>query len=240
MSGPFNVKSPVTGLDVYSVDGSGNSIQDGYTLTKSGLILPASAAPNPALGSVALYSPDGTSVKVVGNDGNPVNLTVTGTLAIGLPSTVTTAPVTVTGTTALTQLADGIVIPAGGNVAGSVFEYEAFGVLTTTVNTQTVNFGVYLGGIGGTLLVASGAQNPNSSGAATNQAWWLRAGIVFLTATTVAIYLYDHMSFLSFSEAAASPVTVGNTTSQELVIGVTNSAAAVSVTVYNATCRRVV
>ncbi|HEY1820393.1 MAG TPA: hypothetical protein VGG83_10720 [Trebonia sp.] len=141
-----------------------------------------------------------------------------------------TSSTTVTGVTVATLLAAGLTVPASGLAVGQVFRFRAWGVLTTTANTQTVNLGLYWGGVSGTLLVASGAQNPNSSGAVTNQAWWVEAEIMCETSGTVSVMLYDHMSFLSFSLAQAASVSVSSAASEQFVLGATPSANAVSIT----------
>lgn len=61
MPAPLSVVSNRTGLTVWQVDDNGNVIQAGYNRA-SALLLPASAAPAPAPGVAALYSPDGVNI----------------------------------------------------------------------------------------------------------------------------------------------------------------------------------
>ena len=69
-------------------------------------------------------------------------------------------PLTITDVTAATlALAGQSITPA----AGMAFRFEMWGTVTTTADTQTLNFGVYLGGIAGTAVNTTGVLKPNAS-----------------------------------------------------------------------------
>lgn len=167
MSGPFNVKSPATGKTVYAVDGSGNSIQDGYVLAGSGLILPATAAPTPAPGSIALYNNNG-ALTYTGVDGQAVNQAVSGTLNV----------------TGQTTLGDLLTINSS-NVAGALHIVQS---VTTTNNPGTISqqesastngaYGVFVSGEahGRWTLVADGSMKWGP-GAASQDTFLQRSGV---------------------------------------------------------------
>lgn len=173
------------------------------------------------------------------------NVVQAGNLSVeGFPSNVGPfAPVvspanTVTGVTALTKLADGIVIPAGGLQPGQLYRMVAFGQITTTVDTQTVKIGLYLGGIAGTDVLDFGAQEPNSAATVTNASWSVTFEMLALSSTAVACWGWDGLNFSPSTINQAQSVAVTNTAAEELVIGVTPSATAVSITA-RAYCMRV-
>jgi hypothetical protein len=232
MSAPENILGP-TGTPVWSCDASGSTIQTGTATARNITIGPALANPSPpAPGYVKLYSPDGESLVTVDAVGN--------TATIGLGSqyaTVAFGTTTVTGVTAATLLATGITVPAGGWATGQVYHVVAWGQLTTTVDTQTVTFGLNYGGVSGVSLLNFGAQAPNSGTPVTNGAWYAEFTVEATGATTASSGGWDGPDF--------SPTTVNQnqatgltTAAAALALIVTPSATAVSVTIQGGYCER--
>lgn len=153
-------------------------------------------------------------------------------------SVANTAPSTVTGVTALTKLLDGYTSPAGALAAGQIFEFEAWGVVTTTLAAQTVDLAVYFGGIGGSAVLDMGNQQPNSGGTVTNTAWSFKGTILALDATHLTGHGLSAYNFFPSGDNQKTSTTVSNAAAQEFVIGVTPSAAAVSITANGGFIRR--
>jgi hypothetical protein len=151
---------------------------------------------------------------------------------------VNTVPVTVTGVTAATLLGSGITIPAGGLAVGQLYEFVAWGVITTTVLTQSVTLDLYFGGIAGTAVLGLGPTQPNSAGTVTNAPWcaWMQLEVV--SATQVNAWGWDGFNFFFSALNQQSAVTVSNVAPEQLVMGVTPSAAAVSMTANGSYCIR--
>lgn len=146
---------------------------------------------------------------------------------------------TVTGTTALTALASGITVPANTLAAGQVYRFKAWGTHTTTASTQTVQIGLYWGGIAGTSLLNWGLQQPNSSGTTTNGAWMAEWEVVVLSTTSVTTAGWDGLNYF-FSSLTEGNTTITSTANEQFVVGVTPSATAVSITCAGFYCRRIV
>lgn len=146
---------------------------------------------------------------------------------------------TVTGVSTLQSLVPGYTLPAGSLAAGQIFEFEAWGVVTTTLAAQTVDLALFLGGIGGTNILDMGAQQPNSSAAVTNAAWGIRGTVLALDATHMTAVGWDFYNFFPSGCNQKSPVVVSNASAAQLVLGVTPSAAAVSITANGGYIRRV-
>lgn len=226
MPAPLDVQYAGSGSDVAAIDSAGNLTVSGWAQVGKYVALKAGAAPVQIPGELLLYTPDGSALTAVAPSG-AVALVSFGSAYAPVPL----AQNTVTGTVAATLLASGMTVPAGALAVGEIINFRAWGVLSTTVNTQTFTLALDWGGIAGTVVVSSGAQNPNNSGAVTNQSWWIEGSIQCTAANTLTAMLYDHMSFLSFSEASASGVAVPTATANQLVLSVTPSAAAASITV---------
>jgi hypothetical protein len=151
---------------------------------------------------------------------------------------VPTASATVTGVTAITKLCDGLTIASGALAAGQVYRFNAWGTITTTVDTQTVKIGLYLGGITGTDLLDWGNSNPDSSATVSAVAWSASFEVVMLSSTSGSTWGWVGLNYF-FSNVNQSTVTVSNGSAQELVIGVTPSASALSITAKGWYCQRV-
>lgn len=149
------------------------------------------------------------------------------------------AATTITGTVALSTLVTGYTLPAGSLAAGQIYEFEAWGVVTTTLAAQTVDLSVYFGGLGGTKILDMGAQHPNSGAAVTNAAWGFKGTIYALDGATVTCVGWDFYNFFPSGSNQNSPIAVNNSNAAQLKIGVQNSATAVSITANGGYMRRV-
>lgn len=219
-------------LPVWQVDpGTGNTTQSGSMLALD-LVLPPEASPvPPAPGFLKLYSPDGQSVTLITPAGSTAPVSNgPGFAAVSSPGA------TVTGVTAKTLLATGITVPAGALAAGQAYRITAWGVLSTTVDTQTVTFEL---DYGATALLNFGAQNPNSSATVTNSPWRVEFEVYVISATSVSVSGWDILNFF-FASGNGATVTVASSTAKAFTLQVTPSATAVSVTCSGFTCERVV
>lgn len=161
-------------------------------------------------------------------------LAVTGTLTDG-NAIVPTSTRTITGTTSATlALAGPTITPA----AGMAFQAEMWGTVTTTVDTQTAVLGVYLGGVGGTLLFSFGNSNPNSSATVTGAAIRMRATLTFLSSTSATVGGQLDLNFFVNTVNQQGPTTV-SASSQQLVLAITPSATAMSWTINGGYWRRI-
>lgn len=149
------------------------------------------------------------------------------------------AGATVTGVTALTLLASGITVPANTLAAGQVYRFKAWGGVTTTASTQTVQIGLYWGGIAGTSLLNWGLQQPNASGTTSNGAWMAEWEVVVLSTTSVTTGGWDGLNYY-FSSLTEGNTTITSTANEQFVVGVTPSATAVSITCAGFYCRRII
>lgn len=161
---------------------------------------------------------------------------LTGTVAVAHGGTgftqapvVSTGATTVTGVTVATALASGQTLAASTLAAGQVYHFFAWGVMSTTVDTQTFTFNLDWGGVGGTSLLTWGASNPNGSATVSNVSWSTEFTIVANTATSLAVSGTLCMNFY-FSSYQQQVTTVANSSSEQFVVGVTPSAAAASIT----------
>jgi hypothetical protein len=146
---------------------------------------------------------------------------------------------TVTGTTSLTQLAGGITVPANTLAAGQVYRFKAWGGITTTVDTQTVEIGLYWGGVSGTSLLNWGVQNPDSSAVISGAAWMAEWDVLVLSTTSVSTSGWDGLTYY-FSSLTEGTTSITSTAAEQFVVGVTPSATAVSVTCAGFYCKRMV
>jgi fibronectin-binding autotransporter adhesin len=159
-------------------------------------------------------------------------VTVAG-LALDGNATVTSATNTITGVTAATLALGGpTVVPA----AGQAYLFDVWGSVTTTVSTQTITFAVYLGGVSGT-SVLSLPITPNAGAIVTGAEMRMHGTLVFRSSTTaLATAQVDINYFPSSVNRAVTTVTSG---SQQLVVGLTPSASAESITVDGGFWRRI-
>jgi hypothetical protein len=209
------------GLPVWECDPQGDTTQTG-TLTGTGLVLAENPSPTqPPPGYLTLYSPDGSSLAVVG--GGDVGSTVS--FGAGF-APVVGAGATVTGVTAETLLASGMTVPAGGLKAGQLYRFIATGTLTTTADTQTVHLRFRFGGLTGTLVLDFGTQNPNSSSTISGAAWNAHFDIMLVSATSMVVAGDDALDFFPTAETTQT-TTVANTSAEQFVLTVQPSASGV-------------
>lgn len=136
-------------------------------------------------------------------------------------------PLTITDVTAATlALAGQSITPA----AGMAFRFEMWGTVTTTADTQTLNFGVYLGGIAGTAVNTTGVLKPNASATVSAGAIRVTGTITFLSATEATTAMQVDLNYFPVT-VSQDTATVSGGAGQELVLGITPSADAVSVTI---------
>lgn len=220
MPAPFDVETLGNGASLAAVDSAGNLSVVGALTTGKYLALAAqSAVPVQVPGQALLYTLDGSTISMVAPAG-------TASL-VSAPPTVLTAPVTVTASVAKTPLITGPTIPAGGLTAGMTYRVVAWGTVTTTVDTQTIQFEV---DYGTTDVFTLGAQAPNSSATVTGAAWKLEADLTAQSATSITASGWDGLDFF-FSSLNQSTTAVTSTTAKALTLQVTNSDVAVSLTI---------
>jgi hypothetical protein len=136
------------------------------------------------------------------------------------------ASLTATGTTAAVAVLPGpLVTPS----AGQAWRFEAWGVITTTAETQTVTSGLYVGGVNGTAIITA-TTTPNSSGTLTNATVYFTGSVVFTGPAAVqGAYQADYNYFPSTVNQGSAVCAA--TAGQQLVFAVANSATAVSLTI---------
>lgn len=144
----------------------------------------------------------------------------------------------ITGTTAKTLLATGLVVPQGTFAAGVIYEITAWGILSTTALADTFKLETYLGGIAGTQVQTFGTQQPSTSGAVTNARWYYRIKILCLDATHVTTFAEDGLNFFPTTASGQTTVTVSDAGSPTWVLATTASAAGDSITLGGAIFER--
>ena len=247
----FNALSPLTTLgDILAAGASGvdQRVAGNTTATKQYLVQTGngtvSALPTWAVIAAADLPTATTSafgaVKLDGTAGDIQPLGVQAAGASGLAadakhvhaytSGVLTSPVTVTGVTAATLLFGGPTLAIGTARSGLIYTFELWGALTTTLAAQTLTFSLYWGGVSGTSLVGVGPSQPNSGGTVTSGSWKVKFAVVFGSSTTASATGETALNYFYTSETQAAPVTISNSAAEQLVIGITPSATAVSVT----------
>lgn len=180
------------------------------------------AVPNPPAGSVRVFT-DGTTLYSRDAVGN--------VRQAGSSAFVPPAATTVTGTTSLSKLMDGLAPPVSTLTPGAAFTVEAWGVVTTTVDTQTVTITLYLGGTGGTALLSFPNSNPNPSATVTGVAWGLSARFVVYAPGLASASGLLSMNFFPVAFNQNNAVNISALTGNpEIVIGATPSATALSIT----------
>ena len=145
--------------------------------------------------------------------------------------TVPSFPQTYTGGTTIADVLPGPVIGANTiTAAGQTWQFQLWGTLTTTADTQTFRVQVLYGGTSGTSLADSSTVNPDSGATITGVPFRLTGMAQFLSATAATASMQVDGNFYIL-EVAQGAATVDSTTSKQLVIGYTPSASAVSLTV---------
>jgi hypothetical protein len=233
MPAPFDVETLGNGASLATVDAKGNlTIAGSANIGGALALLKQAAAPVQVPGELQLYTLDGQSLSMVAPSGaiTPVSF------GPQYAAATLGAPVTVTGVTAKTQLLAGPTVPAGALTAGQVYRVTAWGALTTTASTQTVQFEV---DYGATDVFTWGAQQPNSGGTVTGAAWMLDITLLAQSATSMTGCGLDSLNFFPSSENQQAPAAVSATVANTFSLQLTPSAAAVSVTCNGAVIRRV-
>ena len=137
-----------------------------------------------------------------------------------LPVPVSSFPQTVTGDTASHDILAGpVVIPAAGNA----WEWNVWGELTTTVDTQTVTLQVLIGGFG---ILTIGPVNPSSGATITGAACRFKGTVLFTDTTHLVSEgeLDLNYFFANFSQQGSSAYTAPG----QLTVNYQASATAVS------------
>lgn len=158
-------------------------------------------------------------------------------LPIGASATTAGAGATVTGTTAETVLATGLTVAANGLATGQVYHFVATGTMTTSVDTDTVELRLRFGGVGGTLVLDFGVQNPSSGATITNAVWRAEFNIIMTSATNMVVSGQDALNFFP-SGTTGQSTTVSAATAKAFALTVQPSDAALSMTCTAFYCER--
>jgi hypothetical protein len=224
-------------------DGTGTSSpQNGVSVTNcssvtigSGFIQAATTPINNGGGNTYFYSSPGI-ITATGPTTAPVNFNGTAEQGNGIALTGMPAAA-LTGVNTLQSLMTGMTVPANGAYAGQTYNFDIWGKITTTVNTQQVTLAIYLGGTGGTQIGTTGAASPNAGGAVTNVPFRFRGKIQFQSGTSVTATWQLYMNFF-LTTMGVQQTTVSTTTAKAFAIGYTPSDVAVSLTIQGGTFRR--
>ena len=147
-------------------------------------------------------------------------------------------PQTYTNSLAIRNVLPGPTIPANGVQAGLTYEFDVFGAVTTTVDTQTLQWKVYYGGTAGTVILDAGAQAPSASAPVTGVPDRFKGVVYFQSATEAAAYGQLDQNY--FPQTAVQQTTaITSTAAKQLVVGMTASGTAVSLTVNGGYWRQV-
>ena len=147
-------------------------------------------------------------------------------------------PQTYTNSLAIRNVLPGPTIPANGVQAGLTYEFDVFGAVTTTVDTQTLQWRVYYGGTAGTVILDAGAQAPSASAPVTSVPDRFKGVVYFQSATEAAAYGQLDQNY--FPQTAVQQTTaITSTAAKQLVVGMTASGTAVSLTVNGGYWRQV-
>ena len=147
-------------------------------------------------------------------------------------------PQTYTNSLAIRNVLPGPTIPANGVQAGLTYEFDVFGAVTTTVDTQTLQWKVYYGGTAGTVILDAGAQAPSASAPVTSVPDRFKGVVYFQSATEAAAYGQLDQNY--FPQTAVQQTTaITSTAAKQLVVGMTASGTAVSLTVNGGYWRQV-
>lgn len=185
----------------------------------------------------ALAAGDLTGSVAVANGGT--GGTTIATALSGLNLTVTTGTGSATSGTSLSTIFTGPTVAANSVAAGTTYEFFITGVCTTTAGTQTFNMGVYYGGSGGTLLLATGGIEFNSGGAITGVPFTFKGTITFISTTQAIVDQQLYGNYFLQNGGNAGTVTVSTTTAKSLVLTATCSASGASMTPSAAYIRQV-
>lgn len=233
MPAPFDTETLGNGNALFRTDGAGNIFLPGTANIGKAIALSANATPPIQVpGQLTIWTPDGQALSMIAPSGAVTPLSFGPQFA----ATTLNAPVTVTGTAAKTNLLSGMTVPAGALAAGQLYRVQAWGSVTTTVNTQTVLFEV---DYGATSVFTWGAQQPNSGATVTGAAWMLDVTLLAQSSISMTACGQDGLDFFPSSDNQQAPTAVSATVANTFTLQLTNSAAAVSVTCNGAAIRRV-
>lgn len=233
MPSPFDVETLGNGASLATVDAKGNlTIAGSATVSGALALLKQAAAPVQVPGQLQLYTLDGRSLSMI----DPTGAITPVSFGSQFAAATLAAPVTVTGSVAKTALLTGPTVPAGALAGGQVYRVTAWGAVTTTASTQTIQFEV---DYGATSVFTWSAQQPNSGGTVTGAAWMLDITLLAQSSTSITAAGLDNLNFFPSSENQQGPTTVSATAANTFSLQLTNSATAVSVTCNGAVIRRV-
>lgn len=145
-------------------------------------------------------------------------------------SNILTTPVTVTGTTTATLLMAGPTVAIGAARANMIFEFAIWGVLTTTVDTQTVTLTARWGGASGTALISVGPSEPSSSATVSGVPWRFTGSVTLTSSTSATGEGQTDINYFPTAVNQQGATAITNTVAEQLAVTVTNSASTVSVT----------
>jgi len=149
-----------------------------------------------------------------------------------------TPPHTYTGSVAIQSVLPGPTIAANAAANGLTYEFDCWGAVTTTVDTQTLQWRAYYGGTAGTVILDTGAQAPSASTALTGAAVRFKGVVQFLSATQASAAAQLDQNY--YPETVGQQTTaVTSTTAKQLTIGMTPSGTAVSLTINGGYWRRI-
>ena len=147
-------------------------------------------------------------------------------------------PQTYTNSLAIRNVLPGPTIPANGVQAGLTYEFDVFGAVTTTVDTQTLDWKVYYGGTAGTVILDTGAQTPNNAAPVTGVPARYKGVVQFQSTTEAAATGQLDQNY--FPQTMGQQTTaITSTAAKQLVVGMTASGTAVSLTVNGGYWRQV-
>jgi hypothetical protein len=111
-----------------------------------------------------------------------------------------------------------------------IFEFAIWGVLTTTVDTQTVTLTARWGGASGTALISVGPSEPSSSATVSGVPWRFTGSVTLTSSTSATGEGQTDINYFPTAVNQQGATAITNTVAEQLAITVTNSASAVSVT----------
>lgn len=187
-------------------------------------------------GVVRLAAPGASSYDTTMQRTGPGTVAIGG-VPVGTGATVAAAGATVTGVTTETVLASGYTVPANSLAAGQAYRFVAWGTLTTTATTQTVDVKLRYGGLTGTVLLDFGAQNPSSGSTITGARWRVEVDLIATSATAISASGEEALNFFPTTENGQETSALAATAAQ-LVLTATPNATGLSMTCTGFRCGR--
>lgn len=135
------------------------------------------------------------------------------------------APVTITGVTAATMALPGPVVTP---TAGMCFEFDLWGQVTTTVDTQTFSPQLMMGGLSGTPISSPGAQNPNSGATVSAVTIRFHGSVQFQSPLLASTVMQIDLNFFTAAIVQSGPTAIPAAAGQ-LAFVITPSATALDI-----------